>query len=204
MNEIKVGDIVRVSEDVPKMYVLGWGMLLKCNDCKVLVIEDDNAVIEYGPSKTTIPTKYLTKVNAEPKEQEIKAGDKVLAMKTDCISPLDQKDIFRRNVSLVTSIKDGYASLFFIDEYGGNHYAQAPIECLKKVDAKPNEQADSFIVTEDAIGISIDKWRQYEADLAKEIALKIANPCNYNEKTVADYAVNVAKSVVENLKESER
>lgn len=42
-------------------------------------------------------------------------------------------------------------------------------------------------------------WQCYEANLAKEVALKVANKYN-DPKEAADYAVSVAKSVVEGLK----
>lgn len=42
-------------------------------------------------------------------------------------------------------------------------------------------------------------WLRYEADLAKEIALKVANKYS-DPKEAAGYAVSVAKAVVENLK----
>lgn len=42
-------------------------------------------------------------------------------------------------------------------------------------------------------------WDAYAADLAKEVALKVANKFNAPEQ-VAEYAVSVAKAVVEGLK----
>lgn len=42
-------------------------------------------------------------------------------------------------------------------------------------------------------------WQRYEADLAKEVALKVANKFNAPHEA-AEYAVSVAKSVVEGLK----
>ena len=43
-------------------------------------------------------------------------------------------------------------------------------------------------------------WEAYTADLAKEIAVKLSNPNENKPGYVADYAVQVAKAVVENLK----
>ena len=42
-------------------------------------------------------------------------------------------------------------------------------------------------------------WDAYTADLAKEVALKVANKYNAPKET-AEYAVKVAKTVVEGLK----
>lgn len=54
----------------------------------------------------------------------------------------------------------------------------------------------TFEVTIDNVAMN---WQRYEADLAKEIALKVANKYS-DPKEAADYAVSVAKSVVEGLK----
>ena len=43
-------------------------------------------------------------------------------------------------------------------------------------------------------------WDAYTADLAKEIAVKLSKPNENKPGYVADYAVSVAKAVVENLK----
>lgn len=99
-NEIKQGDMVRVSEDAPKMYFREWDTIFKSNDCNVLDVEDDNAAIAYSPYIKAVPTKYLVKVDAEAfrmadvvsdaglhqdnylnedkKEAEFKVGDKVV------------------------------------------------------------------------------------------------------------------------------
>lgn len=49
------------------------------------------------------------------------------------------------------------------------------------------------------ISLDINYWDAYTADLAKEIALKVANKYNDPEQA-AEYAVKVAKAVVEGLK----
>lgn len=200
MEQLKVGDIVRVSEDAPKSEVLFYDRIFTITDCIVDVILKDKAWIIYNGEALSfsciVPTKYLVKVNAEskyikgdkviykqtgkvkvvakavgdnryyittldglsplrvneseiepytePKEPTIKVGDKVLAKRTDQITPSSETTTFRRNVSLVTKIKDGIASLYYVDEYGGNHYASTPIEFLKKVEetAEPKEPTE--------------------------------------------------------------
>lgn len=54
----------------------------------------------------------------------------------------------------------------------------------------------TFEVTIDNVAMN---WQRYEADLAKELALKVANKYN-DPKEAAEYAVTVAKAVVEGLK----
>lgn len=78
MEQIKVGDIVRVSEDAPKMYLNSKNNLFKYHVCKVEEVDGDSAKIRYTDigvdSQLAIPTKYLIKVNTEPKYSK---GDKV-------------------------------------------------------------------------------------------------------------------------------
>lgn len=79
--EIKQGDTVRVSKDTPKMYLRGFDHIFTGVESVVSEVEDDNAVIIFNTdhinSQTTIPTKYLIKVDAEAKEAKYKVGDKV-------------------------------------------------------------------------------------------------------------------------------
>lgn len=58
------------------------------------------------------------------------------------------------------------------------------------------EKYYTYEVTIDNVAMN---WQRYEADLAKEVALKVANKFN-NPKEAAEYAVSVAKAVVEGLK----
>lgn len=77
---------------------------------------------------------------------EIKCGDRVFVTKSEGINPSRAIDMFRRQSSLVTRIKDGIVSLYIIDQYGINHYAEAPIENLVKVkeSLKANSDEDRY------------------------------------------------------------
>ena len=79
--EIKQGDKVRVSRDIPQFY-------LEYNSYRMFEIEhrvvdvnmeDGFALLDSIPPKftTILPTKYLVKVEAEAKEAKIKRGDMV-------------------------------------------------------------------------------------------------------------------------------
>lgn len=59
------------------------------------------------------------------------------------------------------------------------------------------EKYYTYEVTIDNVAVN---WQRYEADLAKEIAVKLSKPNENKPGYVADYAVSVAKAVVENLK----
>ena len=79
--EIKVGDKVRVSKDAPKLLFTRSICNYPEYVFEVRVIEDDLADIYYGAGKIplaafVVPTKYLIKVDAEPKkEPKFKAGE---------------------------------------------------------------------------------------------------------------------------------
>lgn len=78
-NEIKQGDRVRVSKDIPQFYRRYNSYRVFEVEHQVVDIEDGIALLDSIPSKyvTTIPCKYLVKVDAEEKEAKIKLGDMV-------------------------------------------------------------------------------------------------------------------------------
>lgn len=90
-NEIKVGDTVRVSKDAPRIYTPDWVDAMFNLVLKVTEVEDGNAMVEfekrtlYRTVLTAIPTKYLVKVNAEPKESTKKpnVGKITIPVKAD-------------------------------------------------------------------------------------------------------------------------
>lgn len=62
-----------------------------------------------------------------------------------------------------------------------------------------NEYPEKYATYEATIdNVAVD-WEKYTADLAKDVALKVANKYNDPEQA-AEYAVKFAKSVVEGLK----
>lgn len=77
--EIKQGDKVRVSKDIPMFYRRYNSYRVFEVEHQVVDIEDGLALLDSIPSKyvTTIPTKYLVKVDAEVKEPKFKKGDMV-------------------------------------------------------------------------------------------------------------------------------
>lgn len=80
-NSIAVGDVVRVSE-LPKIYERIGSRIVQDYKCRVVKIDDGMALLDSIPAKHTFlfPTKYLYKVNAEPKnEPKFKIGDKVIS-----------------------------------------------------------------------------------------------------------------------------
>lgn len=204
MEQIKIGDIVRVSEYAPKVYTYGWSTTFKHNDCKVLAVEDGNAVIESGRFEKTIPTKYLVKVNAEPKSK-YKVGDRVKFKSLDELCKLKGQSFrwllseFANKEAAITAVEDnGFYRVDIDPSVGGIN--DAMIECKAEPKAKPN--IGTIPVEPD---LTDGFWRVYEADLAKEIAVKLAGNVNFNDaKEKAAYAVECAREIIENLKKSEK
>ena len=285
---------MRVSKDAPRMYARGCGATL---EYRVHAVDGEDAAITCGPIVTAIPTKYLIKLGAEPKNntrqerekqvfkigdrvrldklngtcqhngvvgtvcritslsanddndpsewyygirmndrtiqsellltgktdvldginvcdlvpveclrpksqepkkpgEEIKASDKVLALKTDQITPSYEANTFRRNISQVTNVKDGIASLS-----GGNHYARTAVEFLGKVEGLSMIDKTARTAS-DKESEKLDYWEAYTADLAREIVLKTVNSRSQTDSAakIGEFAVSVAKAVVDNLK----
>ena len=200
MEQIRTGDIVRVSEDAPMVYTYGWWTTFRHNDCKVMAIEDGNAVIASGRFEKAIPTKYLVKVNAEPKSK-YKVGDRVKFKSLDELCKLKGQSFrwllseFANKEATITAVEDnGFYRVGIDPSVGGIN--DAMIECKVEPKAKPN--AGTIPVEAD---LTDGFWRVYEADLAKEIAVKLAGNVNFNDaKEKAAYAVECAREVVKNLK----
>lgn len=209
-NEIKVGDKVRVREDAPRIYTPDWVDAMFDLVLKVTKVEDGNAMVEFAKSTpyrtvlTTIPTKYLVKVDAEAKEAKFKKGDKV---------------------RYIGNIQEHKGEMFVIDGdiFFNDYYKQWQASSIKTTptevwgicnvplsdlepDTKPTEQTEAEKkpnVGSIKIPVEVDLtdsfWDSYTADLAKEVALKVANKYNDPEQA-AEYAVSVAKAVAEGLK----
>lgn len=201
--EIKVGDKVRVREDAPGLYLRGWGKAVEYN---VYAVDGDAAIITYGHQEiAAIPTKYLVKVEDEAKESKFKRGDKVV-----CKSP------FIKKVWTVLGYDDKMPYMVMV---GNGRYidernlelctAETEEKIIRQREAEFNEFAkeeldrvhhpEKYATYEATIdNVAVD-WEKYTADLAKEVALKVANKYNDPEQA-AEYAVKFAKAVVEGLK----
>lgn len=175
-----------------------------------------------------IPTKYLIKVDAEAKEPKFKVGDWVkigetpnpqLNCRVGIISQIDKegyKISFNDGFFTIVSEED----LTLADEPTEQTEAEkqafalgervvTPYGCGvigKDIEGKVAVVLESggYCGIDNANKILTEKtdtdWAAYTADLAKEIALKVANKYNDPEQA-AEYAVRVAKAVVGNLKQ---
>lgn len=181
-NEIKVGDKVRVREDAP--ILLGWYGYIG----NVVNIEDSYAKIECDDCTLTIPTKYLVKVDAEAKEPKFKVGDIV-------------EELVSRKSGRVLGVEGDFVIVGCPYDKEKNYWHIDSVELVEpteqtEVEKKPNVGSIKIPVEVD---LTDSYWDAYAADLAKEVALKVAKKCT-DPKETAEYAVKVAKAVVEGLK----
>lgn len=191
-NEIKQGDKVRVSKDAPKMYINGFDYTFVGAYGIVVDIEDDNAVIKIdnGTMKRAlaIPTKYLVKVDAEAKEPKFKVGDRVRNIESD-------------ECGIVHNIKNGVVEVGVPYIKPRRYWNTKIVELIEPAEQTEEEKKPNVgsITIPVEVDLTDSYWDAYAADLAKEVALKIANKYN-DPKEAAEYAVLVAKAVVEGLK----
>lgn len=250
--EIKQGDKVRVSKDAPKMYLRGFDHIFTSVESVVSEIEDDNAVIIFNTdhinSQTTIPCKYLVKVDAEAKFKkgdmvryrydsklyivECKTGKYHYALRqsngdvmmrdvlesdltlytepTPKYKKGDRVKICSKNaarfgcVGTILKVHDnGTVDVDFNDYYVGGHlysidFIEPYTDPTEQAEAEKKPNVGSIKIPVE-VDLTDSYWDAYAADLAKEVALKVANKFNDPEQA-AEYAVSVAKAVVEGLK----
>lgn len=247
--EIKQGDKVRVSKDIPQFYRRYNSYRVFEVEHQVVDIKDGLALLDSIPSKyvTIIPTKYLVKVDAETKEAKFKKGDKVkvnlprsirhntigtvvfayasgntvnvdfgddnepIYCDCDCLElytePTEPKikvgDRVRNIESGLIGIVDKivYGNIVWVNGVDGKryHWKSYGLEFIEPTEQTEAEKPSHTITIPVEVDLTDSCWDAYTADLAKEVALKVANKFN-NPEQAAEYAVSVAKAVVEGLK----
>lgn len=206
--EIKQGDTVRVSKDAPKMYLRGFDHIFTGVESVVSEVEDDNAVIIFNTghinSQITIPLKYLVKADAEAKEAKFKKGDKVRYI-GDIQEHKGEMFVIDGDIFFNDYYKQWQASSIKTTPTEVWGICNVPLSDLEP-DTKPTEQTEAekkpnvgSIKIPVEVDLSDSYWDAYTANLAKEVALKVANKYN-GPKEAAEYAVSVAKVVAEGLK----
>lgn len=214
--EIKVGDKVRIANDAPAEYRYGFNYRLRSQVSEVIGLDDEGFMAAILPLCVNdkdlwfqIPTKYLIKVDAEAKEPKFKVGDVIDTPK---------------GKGTVRISYDGY---WVVQLDNGVWYIHTETNMPSAPYTKPKEQTEAEETDTDNLKKIAEEWANnvsnaieeygdamckiyvethneaywdaYTADLAKEIALKVANKYS-DPKEAAGYAVSVAKAVVENLK----
>lgn len=221
-NKIKVGDNVRFNYDTtPRIYLI-YSNIGVAATCVVEDIQDGNSVVKYDDSEQiktlVIPTKYLIKVDEgakEPTAPAINVGDNVRNIITGEVGRV--LDI-KRHVAKVGAVCDWKVFYWdlnnievFVPKAEECHYIPTEAEEDARIrqmeteldefrkaelDSMLHPEKPTFEVTIDNVAMN---WQRYEANLAKEVVLKVANKFNTPHEA-AEYAVSVAKAVVEGLK----
>lgn len=193
-NGIKVGDKVRVRKDAPRIYTPDWIDVMFDLVLKVIAVEDGNAMVvfekrtPYRTVLTTIPTKYLIKVRCGGER-----GDRVRNIKSGLIGVVDK--IVYGNIAWVNGV-DG-------KRY---HWKSDELELVEQTE-QTETSADVLgeftpisMSTNPIIGFEQAYWQEYEADLAKEVAVMLVRTHRNDLNKVAKMSVDIAKAVVEGLK----
>lgn len=161
---------------------------------------------EYPEDSLTLIQPYI-----EPTAPKIKAGDRVRNIESDIIGVVDK--IVYGNIVWVNGV-DGKRyhwksdELELVDPTEQTEAEKNDADNLKKVAEEWANTVSNAIKEygDAACKIIIDAhteayWDAYAADLAKEIAVKVANKKMDNHpEEIGAYAVSVAKAVVEGLK----
>lgn len=224
MEQIKVGDTVRVSRNAQEIFAYGLNPLwfteestvveLMCFDYALITLDADNHLA----AKLDIPTRHLVRVktNAEPNEPTIKVGDRVRIKPgfAECLRDLPEEyshmpfEIIHVNDS--SAIAKGYGQSIYLPlcQYELIE-PKEPTGISDKIESVSEETANELSDKIEAyvkvmLNIADDfDWQRYEADLAKELAVKMADRHMDNiPSEVGAYVVSVAKSVVKNLKKT--
>lgn len=139
---------------------------------------------EYPEDSLTLIRSY-----AEPTTPKVKVGDRVRNIESGLIGVVDK--IVYENIPWVNGV-DG-------KRY---HWKSDELELIKpteQTEAEKTKTKGDTLTFPIAFDLTDSYWDAYTADLAKEVALKVANKFNDPEQA-AEYAVSVAKAVVEGLK----
>lgn len=210
-NEIKKGDMVRVSKDAPRELICGSDYLYTEIFSEVIAVAKGVANIKmeiHGTTKFTyIPTKYLVKVDAEDEKPKIKVGDRVRFKNIYELQKVKDKSfrwmlvMFASKEATITAVEDnGFYRVDIDPSIGGinDDMIECKVEPTEHTEAEKKPNVGSIKIPVE-VDLTDSYWDAYTADLAKEVVLKVANKFNDPEQA-AEYAVSVAKAVVEGLK----
>lgn len=220
-NEIKRGDKVRVSKDAPKMYLRGFDHIFTGVESVVSEVEDDNAVIIFNTdhinSQTTIPTKYLVKVDAEAKEAKFKAGDKVrvkgsVLLEGGVFSIIGADYHEKLGWRYELNIHEWYPEIDLelytepTEQTEGEEDArirqmEAELDEFRKAELDRVLHPEKYHTSEVEVNPNFINWTLYEAELAHDLAVQMVKCNRNNYDKIGNMAVRVAKSIVENLKQ---
>lgn len=177
--KFKVGDKVRMKDGYYKEELHGCiGTIRKIDKCHIYV-EIDSTIYP--------ATIHSIEHYTEPTAPKIKVGDRVRNVNSDLCG-------------IAISIKHGIVEVGIPYDKEKHYWNTDIVELVSPTEQTEEEKPNHNTIT---IPVEVDLkdsfWDAYAADLAKEIVLKVANKYN-DPKQAAEYAVSVAKAVVEGLK----
>ena len=192
--KFKVGDKVKIVGGNPDFIGKVVEIEAVCSDGTVVVYLSNVGHSTYKKEHLELYT--------EPTAPTIKPGDRVRNIESGVIGVVDM--IVYGNVVWVNGV-DGKRyhwksdGLELIEPTEQTEAEKKSYEGISEETANEiSNMLEAYAKALSGIADSFD-WQRYEADLAKEVALKVANKFN-DPKEAAEYAVSVAKSVVEGLK----
>ncbi len=224
--KFKVGDVVRIKPDADKLhqgYQNGYAWLPERDNylgrvasvkeiwCDGSIILNIGSNLMWGP----IDLEPYT----EPTTPTIKVGDFVRVLENlhepiclDVERHLEITNMPPHAVSqkewkvISVEMRRDCAGRIYTLKHDDSFIYNIPEDCVELVQPKEQTEAEKkpnigSIKIPVEVDLTDSYWDTYTADLAKEIALKVANKKMDNTPMdVANYAVSVAKAVAENLK----
>lgn len=218
--KFKVGDVVRMKDGYYKEELCGCiGVIRKIDGCHIYV-EIDSTIY--------LATTHSIEPYTEPTAPTIKVGDFVrvlenlhepICLEGDLhleIANVPPHAVSQKEWKVISvEMRRDCAGRIYTLKHDDSFIYNIPEDCVELV--QPTEQTEAEETDIDNIVDDFAKvmegyrkvfadiadnfdWQHYEADLAKEVAVKLSKPNENKPGYVAEYAVSVAKAVVENLK----
>ena len=176
--KFKVGDKVRMKDGFYKEELHGCiGTIRKIDKCHIYV-EIDSTIYP--------ATIHSIEHYTEPTAPKIKVGDRVRNVKSDLCG-------------IALNIEHGIVEVGIPYDKERHYWNTDIVELFDPTEQEEKKPNVGSIKIPVKVDLTDSYWEAYTADLAKEVALKVANKYN-DPKEVAEYAVSVAKAVVEGLK----
>lgn len=157
---------------------------------------------EYPEDSLTLIQPYI-----EPTAPKFKVGDRVKFKNIYELQKVKDKSfrwmlvMFASKEATITAVEDNGFYRVDIDPSVGGINDDMIERKVEQAEARYTKTKGDTLTFPIAFDLTDSYWQAYAADLAKEIAVKIAIPA-FDAKDTANYAVSVAKLVVENLKKS--
>lgn len=203
--KFKEGNIVRYRYD-GKLYIVvcktgKYHYALRQYDCDIMI--HDALESELEPY-------------TEPKAPKIKVGDRVRCKNPIRLASSTDNDFIGIVTDAVTDGENGWFNVRMNKGATFQTYYESDLELIEpaeqthqratiisegdihSLDETPTNNVGSIKIPVE-VDLSDSYWDAYAADLAKELALKVANKFNTPHEA-AEYAVSVAKAVAEGLK----